>query len=158
MNDQIDNIPLPTDRRICTDCRILKPLNEFSLKVGKNNSLRKTHCVKCESARRTKKKQYGLSDSEWSILLSLPCSICGIKAETVHVSGANPKTSLPLGVLCLNCFKLLPNTVGKQELLERAAIYLELSRQFPFWCRLVLEAKTSLKIQSQTPLFDAFVE
>lgn len=141
----IDDIALPTEeRRICIDCKISKPINEFSLKVGKNNSLRKTHCVKCESARRNAKKA-----KERSPLLSLPCFICGDESQVVH--GPN----LPLGVLCGRCSKFLPNSVGNQELVEKAANYIQMTREFPFWHRALIELKLQIEIKNQTPLFDA---
>jgi hypothetical protein len=153
---QIDNMPMPTDdRRICNICNVSKPLNEFSLKVGKNSALRKLFCIKCENAKQKRKKQYGLADNEWNILLSLPCFICGEKSDVVHINGSNPNNSLPLGVLCNRCLKFTTISVGT---LEQAANYIALTRDFPFWTRLVIEAETNVRIQSQTPLFDAFSE
>lgn len=148
----IDDIGLPTERKTCSICKQDKLITEFSLKVGKTSDLRKTFCTKCEHAKRKKKP------AKWAELLALPCSICGDESVTIHLNGSRSDTALPLGVLCSRCLKFLPNSVGNQELLERVANYIQLSRDFPFWCRSVLEMEMKKKLENETPLLDLIDE
>ncbi len=88
---------------------------------------------------------------KWSVLLNLTCSVCNDPSSYVDVT----KNDLPKGILCERCHKILQLSVGTDnELLEKLALYKLINEKFPFWQRALIELRSNLKIENETPLLD----
>lgn len=123
-------------KKVCSKCNTLKPLNSFHKHGGCFGGVRGT-CKECVSFRRNTKdrnkqlkKRYGITLEEYNKLFELQkgcCAICGEHQANLKVSLAVDhchSTKQVRGLLCYNCNMGLGRFKDSEELLLRAVKYL----------------------------------
>jgi hypothetical protein len=109
--------------RVCSDCKIDKPLDEFS--VDRSRKLGREYiCKPCRHIRNRKNK-YGLSQDQYKEMVnSTPaCPICG--SEEPLVIDHDHSTSEVRGLICDSCNLGLGKFKDNIESLKNAIAYLE---------------------------------
>jgi hypothetical protein len=131
--------------KICTNCKLEKPLFEFSPN-GKAFDGFQSWCVKCTNDERTKKRNtedgkrqrrdeglrrwYGVTVDEYEAMLEkvgYKCEVCGSPGDLwtgLHLDHDH-KTNKPRGILCGNCNRALGNAMDDIEILKKLIAYLE---------------------------------
>ena len=99
--------------RICTECGIIKNLDQFRMiksKLTGEKDRPRSHCKECQEKKRVKKK-YGLSAEDVILMLEAQeyrCGICGcdITSESKNIDH-NHITGETRGLLCQSCNRRL---------------------------------------------------
>lgn len=124
----------PTDQK-CTQCKTVKPIEEFERDARRACGYGHT-CKACRKsyAAANLHRRYGLSKEAFSELIAkqgLQCAICGVTPEEVAL-GKHKKlcidhdhtTGLVRGLLCSNCNTAIGMLKDDLERLRRAIAYL----------------------------------
>lgn len=138
--------------KICTKCKVKKPLEEYSIESRAKDG-RRSACKKClskqqniynrnhpteyiaEDRRRKTISQYGITLEEWEELWVAQegrCKICGIEEKHAPKSRFHTdhchETDVVRGLLCAHCNKGLGMFKDNTDFLASAIKYLEDSR------------------------------
>jgi hypothetical protein len=124
------------NERICSRCRVQKPLTEYYLKP---DSATGTHgsqcreCVKLQVLESLRRRKYGLTPDQWNKLFKSQGSCCAICKTTDSEDRAwhtdhSHETGKTRGILCKNCNLTLGFAKDSTEILQSAVIYLKHSK------------------------------
>ena len=127
--------------KVCTRCRMSKPLTSFHKHKSRKDGLQ-TACIECkgkdpsqsteEKRRRHLMRKYGITEQDFQVLLAAQgglCAICGVNEpggqyNTWHVDHCHESGNVR-GLLCNNCNLGLGYFKDNLEALQRALKYLE---------------------------------
>lgn len=123
------------NRRVCSRCRVEKPLSEFYEKPDTATGTHGSQCRECtkigvrEGKRR---REYGLTPKAWQKLFESQgkcCAICGTKEidHEWHTDHCH-KTDRVRGILCKSCNLMLGNARDNLDILYAAIRYLKSHR------------------------------
>jgi hypothetical protein len=132
----IPKVEIDTTSKVCTACKIRKPLTEFFRHSGREDG-RLHHCKPCENAKYKDKyrsyelrRKYGITEEDYNELLiqqNFCCAICNRHASKLKRGlfiDHNHNTGEVRGLLCSNCNFGIANLQEDIEILNKAIEYL----------------------------------
>lgn len=124
-----------SEGRVCADCRLKKPLDEFVKNRGSKYGGYMIYCRSCWTNNRTRKawlkRGYGITEAQYDEMVASQdgkCRICRSACKTGQRLSVDHchKTGKVRGLLCKNCNNAIGLFKDDPELLRRAIEYLEL--------------------------------
>jgi len=137
------------DLRICTKCKIEKPITAF-YKSNRATGVRNYQCIQCRKESYNSKsatysrirRNYKLSKVDYEFLIKKrrgKCSLCKKKVSKLNIDHDH-QTDIVRDLICSDCNFFIGFLEKRAHLLKKAIRYLKFNRENPAWYRQEVES------------------